>query len=132
MKKQILSPGFLSLAILLGLLSLQHSAHSQDHPVAVGSAFEQLMGSMDIMHVAMSSVRPSGDNDVDFVALMLPHHEAALSMAKTELVNGVDPQMRRLAQEIIADQQSEIQLMQLWSKQHQPGHRPVAGSEKRQ
>jgi uncharacterized protein (DUF305 family) len=38
-------------------------------------------------------------------------------MAKAELQHGKDPQMRRLAQEIIADQQSEIELMQLWLKQ---------------
>jgi uncharacterized protein (DUF305 family) len=51
---------------------------------------------------------------------MLPHHQAAIEMAKTQLLYGKDPQMRRLAQEILTDQQSEIQLMQLWLKQHQP------------
>ena len=40
-------------------------------------------------------------------------------MAKTELVYGKDPQMRRLAQEIITDQQSETELMKLWLKDHQ-------------
>jgi len=35
-------------------------------------------------------------------------------------MHGKDPEMRRLAQEIIADQQSEIELMQLWLKQHEP------------
>jgi len=39
---------------------------------------------------------------------MLPHHRAALDMAKTQLLYGNDPQMRRLAQEILTDQQSEI------------------------
>jgi uncharacterized protein (DUF305 family) len=51
---------------------------------------------------------------------MLPHHHAAIDMAKTELLYGKNPQVRRLAQEIITDQQSEIELMQLWLKQHQP------------
>jgi uncharacterized protein (DUF305 family) len=49
---------------------------------------------------------------------MLPHHQAAIDMAKAELLHGTDPQMRRLAQEIITDQQSEIELMQLWHKEH--------------
>ena len=73
----------------------------------------------------MGSVERSGDSDVDFVRLMLPHHQAAIDMAKTQLfmaktqlLHGKDPQMRRLAQEIITDQQSEIVLMQLWLKQH--------------
>jgi uncharacterized protein (DUF305 family) len=46
--------------------------------------------------------------------LMLPHHQAAIDMAKTELLYGKNPQIRRLAQEIITDQQLEIQLMQRW------------------
>jgi uncharacterized protein (DUF305 family) len=72
---------------------------------------------MDTMHVAMGAVERSGDSDADFVRLMLPHHQGAIDMAKTELLHGEDPQMRRLAQEIVTDQQSEIVLMQLWLKQ---------------
>jgi len=67
----------------------------------------------------MESVRLSGDSDADFVRLMLPHHQAAIDMARAQLLYGKDPQMRRLAQEIITDQQSEIDLMRLWLKQHQ-------------
>jgi len=74
---------------------------------------------MHVMHAAMASVRPSGDNDADFVRLMLPHHQAAIDMAKTQLAYGQDAQMRRLAQEIITDQQSEIELMQLWLRQRE-------------
>ena len=74
---------------------------------------------MDKMHAEIASIKPTGDNDADFVRFMLPHHQAALDMAKAELTYGTDPQMRRLAQEIITDQQSEIELMQLWLKQHE-------------
>jgi uncharacterized protein (DUF305 family) len=76
------------------------------------------MASMRQMHAAMAAVQPSGGSDADFVRLMLPHHQAALEMARTQLVYGKDPQMRRLAQEIITDQQSEIELMQSWLVQH--------------
>ena len=75
---------------------------------------------MESMHEALSSLKSTGNNDEDFVQLMLPHHQAAIDMAKAELMHGQDPQMRRLAQEIITDQQSEIELMQLWLKQHEP------------
>ena len=78
----------------------------------------ELMTGMKTMDVAMGSVKRSGDSDVDFVKLMLPHQQAAIDMAKTQLLHGKDPQMRRLALEIITDQQSEIVLMQLWLKQH--------------
>ena len=80
----------------------------------MGPQWSALVGSMETMHAAMASVEPSGNSDVDFVALMLPHHHAALDMARTELLYGKDPQMRRLAQEIVTDQQSEMELMQLW------------------
>jgi uncharacterized protein (DUF305 family) len=80
--------------------------------------WSELIASMDKMHTAMGAVKQSGNSDVDFVRLMLPHHQAAIDMAKTQLLYGKDPQMRRLAQEIITDQQLEIQLMQRWLQQH--------------
>jgi uncharacterized protein (DUF305 family) len=80
-----------------------------------------LMKSMKTMHAAMGTAQPSGNDDEDFVNLMLPHHEAAVEMAKAELLHGNDPQMRRLAQEIITDQESEIQLMSLWLDQQKVG-----------
>jgi uncharacterized protein (DUF305 family) len=80
---------------------------------------EKLRQSMDEMHRQMHSVKPSGDVDEDFVRLMLPHHEAAVEMAKTELLCGKDPVNRRLAQEIITEQQSEIELMNLWLSKRQ-------------
>jgi len=81
-----------------------------------------LITSMDKMHMAMQAVNRSGDSDVDFVRLMLPHHQAAIDMAKTQLLFGKDPQMRRLAQEIITDQQLEIEVMQRWLKQRESAH----------
>jgi Domain of unknown function (DUF305) len=78
--------------------------------------WSELISSMDKMHMAMGAVKPSGDSDVDFIRLMLPHHQAAIDMAKTQLLYGKDPQMRRLAQQIITDQQLEIELMQRWLK----------------
>ncbi len=81
----------------------------------------ELMKSMQAMHAAMGSAKPSGNNDEDFVNVMLPHHEAAVEMAKAELLHGNDAEMRRLAQEIITDQESEIQLMTLWLDQQKAG-----------
>jgi uncharacterized protein (DUF305 family) len=88
-----------------------------------GSAWPELEQGMEKMHGGMRSIMPTGNNDADFVKLMLLHHQAAIDMAKTELAYGKDPQMRRLAQEIITDQQSETELMQLWLKQSEPGSR---------
>ena len=108
------------------LLTLCCAMHGQQHGSCmrmseelVGPAWQELNSSMEKMHVAMMSIKPTGKSDADFVRLMLPHHQAAIDMAKTQLLFGKDPQMRRLAQEIVTDQQSEIRLMQAWLKQQE-------------
>jgi uncharacterized protein (DUF305 family) len=111
--------GFSIFLSALGMQALQDDSHMRGgHHQAVDPNWSELNASMQKMHAAMASVEPSGDFDVDFVRLMLPHHQAAIDMAKTQLMYGKDPQMHRLAQEIITDQQSEIDLMRLWLKQH--------------
>jgi uncharacterized protein (DUF305 family) len=59
------------------------------------------------------AVTPTGDVDVDFVAMMVPHHQGAIGMAVAVLRHGRNPQIRRLAQEIIVTQQQEIAAMRL-------------------
>ena len=54
----------------------------------------------------------SGDADRDFAAMMIPHHQGAIDMAKAELRYGHDPVLRRLAQGIVVKQQQEIVVMQ--------------------
>ena len=96
---------------------VEASDHDLGNPTSTDPDWSELIASMDKMHMAMGAIERSGDSDADFVRLMLPHHQAAIDMAKTQLLYGKDPQMRRLAQEIITDQQLEIQLMQRWLQQ---------------
>ena len=58
-------------------------------------------------------IKPSGDVDKDFVAMMVPHHQGAIDMAQIYLRYGRNEQLRRLAQEIIVTQQQEIAVMRL-------------------
>src|SRR5271156_2217550 len=58
-------------------------------------------------------IRPSGDVDSDFVAMMVPHHQGAIEMAQAELRYGHNERLRRMAQEIIVTQQQEIAAMRL-------------------
>ena len=122
----ILSIGLLGAGVQSGILA------NNSQPTA-DRDWSELIASMDKMHMAMEAVKRSGNSDVDFVRLMLPHHQAAIDMAKTQLLYGKDRQMRRLAQEIITDQQSEIELMQRWLRQQEPAstkenQTPVADS----
>jgi hypothetical protein len=109
------------LVLILGVGALrpcvQAESNSHDSRLTSDATWLELIASMDKMHMAMGAVVRSGNSDIDFVTLMLPHHQAAIDMAKTQLLHGKDPQMRRLAQEIITDQQLEIELMQRWLKQ---------------
>jgi hypothetical protein len=58
-------------------------------------------------------IRPSGDVDTDFVAMMVPHHQGAIEMAQAELRYGRNEPLRRMAQEIIVTQLQEIVAMRL-------------------
>ena len=111
---------FAIIAILVGGLVIkgQQSMHKHATKSEDDSAWAELQSSMEKMHLAMYSIAASDNIDADFVRLMIPHHQAAIDMASTQLLCGKDAQMRRLAQEIITDQQSEIELMNLWLKEH--------------
>jgi Uncharacterized protein conserved in bacteria len=111
--------GLLLLIVGIGALGpcVEAESNAQDSRLTTNPDWSELIASMDKMHMAMAAVARSGNSDVDFVRLMIPHHQAAIDMAKTQLLYGKDPQMRRLAQEIITDQQLEIELMQRWLKE---------------
>lgn len=69
------------------------------------AAMAKMMSAMD--------VKPTGDVDRDFVAMMVPHHQGGIDMAVLELRYGKNEQLRRLAQEIIVSQTQEIAAMKL-------------------
>jgi hypothetical protein len=63
--------------------------------------------------MADMTIKPTGDVDRDFVAMMVPHHQGAIDMARAELKYGRNEQLRRMSQEIIVTQQQEIAAMRL-------------------
>ncbi|MER8702410.1 DUF305 domain-containing protein [Mesorhizobium sp. M1273] len=79
---------------------------------------EGYKAAMDKMHTDMMALEYSGNADVDFARGMIPHHQAAIDMAKVELANGKDPEIRKLAEAVIAAQQAEIKQMQDWLAAH--------------
>ncbi len=70
-----------------------------------------MQAGMMVMMKDMESAPMTGDPDRDFLAMMIPHHEGAVEMARLVLIHGKDPLVRRLAEEIIASQTVEIRTM---------------------
>ncbi|PZR01036.1 MAG: DUF305 domain-containing protein [Cereibacter sphaeroides] len=74
--------------------------------MAYAASMDKMMASMMIPY--------TGDPDVDFVKGMIPHHQAAIDMAKVQLAYGKDPEIRKLAEAVIAAQEAEITAMNAW------------------
>ncbi len=92
--------------------------------VTTAKPFAALMeDAMAVMDDGMKRAPMTGDPDHDFAAMMIPHHQGAIDMAKAELLYGKNPVLRRLAQEIIVSQASEITVMQTELKKP-----PVSGT----
>jgi len=66
---------------------------------------------MSAMEQEMKQASMTGDPDHDFAAMMIPHHQGAIEMAKAYLLYGKSPVLRRLARKIIVTQQQEIEVM---------------------
>ena len=102
-----------NLALACALLTLGAASHP-DHSTTAhrpqGFA-QQMDAGMQAMMKDMHAAGVSGNPDIDFLAMMIPHHEGAVEMARLELLYGKDPLTRRLAEEIIASQSTEIAAM---------------------
>ena len=104
-----------------GTAQMDHSAHgetpmsdAQPGDTPATTAYREAMARM---HEDMA-VDYTNDADVDFMRGMIPHHQGAIDMARIVLEHGTDPEVRALAEEVIATQQAEIDMMEAWLAEH--------------
>ena len=111
----------------MGHCKMDNAAPAMDHfkmghgatPAASGdtASTKAFKAANDTMHAGMN-IPFTGNADVDFVKGMIPHHQAAIDMAKVQLEYGKDPEIRKLAEGIIAAQTAEIAQMNDWLAAH--------------
>jgi uncharacterized protein (DUF305 family) len=104
--------------MLATVLMIATPALAQPHDMHGGSPDQAMMAGMAKMNDAMAAAPMTGNTDADFVAMMIPHHQGAVDMARVELQSGKDPELRRLARGIIAAQDKEIAEMHRWQAAH--------------
>jgi len=114
--RQTIALTLMLVASIAGIALAQSHHHDDANSGRTNSADStfalQMMQAMERMDSGMMAAKLTDDPDRDFAAMMIPHHQGAIDMAKAELIYGHDPVLRRLAEGIIVEQQQEIELMQ--------------------
>jgi len=123
---RIISLTLMLITSIIGIALAQSHHHDDANSGRIDYAnatfASQMMRAMDRMDAAMMAAKPTNDPDRDFAAMMIPHHQGAIDMAKAELIYGHDPVLRRLAEGIIVEQQQEIELMQRSLQERSASH----------
>jgi uncharacterized protein (DUF305 family) len=111
-KMRIIILALCLLPLLGGVEGTAHETHARS--LAAATPFDiQMAEAMSKMDAGMMAARPTGEPNRDFLAMMIPHHQGAVDMARAILLTTHDPRVRNLAEGVIAEQQVEIQQMQL-------------------
>ena len=103
-----------SISMAAVTISLAQTDHGAMH-TGGSDASKAYMDAMTKMDDAMRTMKMTGKPGVDFAAMMIPHHQSAIDMAKAYLASGEnDPELTKLAKDIIAAQESEIEFLEKW------------------
>lgn len=114
--KRLIAAAIVSLIVLagsVGMATAQSAGHGM-HGAAEQGSTEAYREAMDRMHETMAALDYSDNADVDFARGMIPHHQAAIDMARIVLEHGQDPEIRKLAEEVIDAQEREIRQLEEW------------------
>lgn len=100
------------------VLAQDHSGHGAQAMTGASQAYMDAMAKMD---ADMKAMKMTGKAGADFMLMMIPHHQSAIDMAKAYLASGEnDPEITKLANDVIVAQEKEIADMRAWLKKN--GH----------
>lgn len=111
------------IAAAVSFLPLSQAGAQMDHGAMqhepTSGASGEYMDAMKSMDTAMKAMTMTGQAAPDFAAMMIPHHQAAIDMAKSYLKSGDnDPELEKLSNDIIAAQEREIAFLKSWLARH--------------
>lgn len=120
MKRLLLVPALVfSFSVsVMATQPMHHSPADAKTESTLTPAGKEFEATMNRMHQPMMASITETDPDVAFVKGMIPHHEGAVEMAKTVLKYGKDPEIRKLAEDVIKAQEGEIKMMNDWLAVH--------------
>ncbi len=126
LRNGLLALSFVAIASLGGVLTACSNAF-QNQAQAENTSAKQVDGKQDTMHggnmnhgsgmnhnMSMDLGPADADYELRFLDAMIPHHQGAVEMAQEVLSKSQRPEMKKLAQDIIAAQNREIEPMKQW------------------
>lgn len=119
MKQLLALPLLVFCTISIGIASAAME-NMHGHGEAASRVSEEYMQAMNAMHEPMMQGIMDPDPDTAFVRGMIWHHKGAVDMAKIQLKYGKDPELNKLAEDIIKAQDTEIRFMEAWLKKNAP------------
>ena len=110
--KRLLLAASIAAILATPVLAQDHSGHAM--PMAGENEVAQAYAAANARMHADMAVELTGNADIDFVRSMIPHHRGAVDMARIVLEHGTDPEVKAVAEQVIAAQEEEIAWMEAW------------------